>query len=199
MLTIWLRAVSQISRWTLLFLTRLGMNVLWRWKSAPALKDTEDHLARNVTKGTRGLPLGFTWALVGGVIATVTPAAVTQRPAGVCNVSITLLAQDVSAVKMVSTETPSRVVLRPVSPAPALESLLITNSPRPAIWILTASRPVTTVLLDSLADAVKDVLQDTLVIQCLDRAVKLAMDVMSAITVTKEGMKAAIVVCATAR
>lgn len=85
-------------------------------------------------------------------------------------------------------------------------------------------------------------LQDTLVIHCLDRAVKLAMDVMvnlvfwsrkitnlclifiskiqvakilfnteltvifylsavwqSAITVTKEGMKAAIVVCATAR
>lgn len=38
--------VSQISRWTLLFLTQLGMNVLWRWKSAPALKDTEDHLAR---------------------------------------------------------------------------------------------------------------------------------------------------------
>ena len=38
--------VSQISRWTLRFLSPPVTNVLWRWKSAPALRDTEDLLVR---------------------------------------------------------------------------------------------------------------------------------------------------------
>lgn len=63
------------------------------------------------------------------------------------------------------------------------------------------SRPATTVPLDTLADAVNDVLQDTLATHCLDRDVVLAAmkSMVTAITVTKEEVKAAMVVCAAAR
>lgn len=105
MQTTLLRAVSQISRWTLPFLTQLGMSVLWRWKSAPALRATEDHHARNVMRVTLGPALAFTWALVRGATAMVMPAAVTLRVAGVCNVSIILLDLDVSAARPVSMVT----------------------------------------------------------------------------------------------
>lgn len=62
------------------------------------------------------------------------------------------------------------------------------------------SQLVTAVPLDSLADAVKDVLQDTLATHYLVRDVALAMhSTVTAITVMKEDMKAAMVVCASAR
>lgn len=92
-------------------------------------------------------------------------------------------------------------MLRPASPAPVLEPLPATNSPRPVIWSLMVSRLVTTVHRDTLADAVKDVLQDTLATHCLDRDVMLATmkSMVTAITVTKEEVKAAMLVCAAAR
>lgn len=63
------------------------------------------------------------------------------------------------------------------------------------------SRPVTAAPLDTLGDAVKDVPQDTLATHCLDRDVVLATmkSMVTAITVTKEEVKAAMVVCAAAR
>ncbi len=53
--------VSQTSRWTLLFLNPLVMIVLWRWKSAPALKDTGDRLAKYIFRLQRILNLRPRW------------------------------------------------------------------------------------------------------------------------------------------
>lgn len=200
MQTTWLRAVSQISEWTLLFLTPLVMSELWRWRSVPALKGTKDPLVRSVLKDIVEPLLVFTWALVRGVTVTVMPAAAILRLAHVCNVSITLLGQSVIAVRLVTTETLLRVVLRPANPALVLELHPITNFPRPVTWALMANLLVTAALLDSLADVVRDVLQDTLATHCLDRDAPMTIQSMVTVTtVTKVEVKAASVVCAAAR
>lgn len=166
----------------------------------PVLKDTEDHLVRNVRRATHGPAPDFTWARVRGVTAMATPAVVTLKPADVCNASITLLGQDVTAVRQVIMEIHQVVAVRPVSPAHVLELAPITNSLQLVVWSLTGSQPVTTVPLDSPADAVKDVPQDIPAILYLDRVAQLTtiLTVIATIATKAEAMDV-IVVCATAR
>lgn len=135
----------------------------------PALRHTEDHLARIVLKVIPAQALAFTWELVRDVSATVTPAAVTLTLGHVCNAFITLLAQGVTTVKLVTMETLLEVMLRLANPVPVLELHQAPNSQKPATWTLMGSLHATTVPLVTLAVDVKDVLKDTLVTHCLDR------------------------------
>lgn len=166
----------------------------------PALRATKDPLVRTAMKDILEPLLVFTWALVRGVTVMVTPAAAVLRLAHVCNVSITLSGQGVTAVRLVTMETLLRVALRPANPAPVLELHPITNFPPPVTWTLMVNLLATAALLDTLADVVRDVLQDTLATHCLDRDAPLTIQSMVTVTtVTRVEVKAASVACAAAR
>lgn len=169
MQTTWRKAVFQTSKWILLSLTPLETIALWRWKSVPVHKDTEDRPARSALKATPAPALGFTWARVRGATATATPAAVTQRLEHVCNVSTTRRDRGATAVRLVTMETRREVALRPANPALVQEQHPAPNSQRPATWTPMVSLHVTVAPLDTPGAAVRDVPPDTMATHNLDR------------------------------
>lgn len=52
--------VSLTSRWTSLYLNPQVTIVRWRWRSAPVLRDTEDHPVRSISSNNRRTRYSFT-------------------------------------------------------------------------------------------------------------------------------------------